>query len=159
MIQKDLKIVAMIFHIAPCRIRDRKYHRSDNRWRPCGSVLSFCPESQKSGLYVNLQFVNQCWPRLPPCVAGAGAVPAWCGTGRRSTGPGFEPWSATGQPSRAAPPPAATTIQRPAGSVLPRASPSADTSSELRRYSDIVTDTHTSTVHFIAMHKPIEECL
>ena len=156
MIQKDLKIVAMIFHIAPCRIRDRKDHRSDNRWRQCGSVLSFCLEIWtlcKSALCKSVL------ARVAPlCSCGAGAVPAWCGTGRRSTGPGFEPWSATGQPSRAAPPPAAT-IQRPAGSVLPRASPSADTSSELRRYSDIVTDTHTTTVHFIAMHKPIEECL
>ena len=31
MMQKDLKIVAMIIHIAPCRIRDRKDDRSDNR--------------------------------------------------------------------------------------------------------------------------------
>ena len=150
----------MIFHIAPCRIRDRKDHRSDNRWSEalyCGSVLYFCLKIWtlcKSALCKSVLA-----PAAPLCSCGAGAVPAWCGTGRRSTGPGFEPWSATGQPSRAAPPPAATTIQRPAGSVLPRASPSADTSSELRQYSDIVTDTHTTTVHFIAMHKPIEECL
>ena len=157
MIKKDLKIFAMMFHIAPCRIRDRKDHRSNNRWRHCGSVPSFCPERW------TLCIATLCKSVLarvaPLCSCGAGAVPAWCGTGRRSTGPGFEPWSATGQPTRAAPPPAATTIQRPAGSVLPRASPSADTSSELRRYSDIVTDTHTTTDHFIAMHKPIEECL
>ena len=156
MIQKDLKIVAMIFHIAPCRIRDRKDHRSDNRWRHCG-VDPFCP-SEIWTLCKSALCKSVLAPAAPLCSCGAGAVPAWCGTGRRSTGPGFEPWSATGQPSRAAPPPAAT-IQRPAGSVLPRASPSADTSSELRRYSDIVTDTHTTTDHFIAMHKPIEECL
>ena len=153
--QKDLKIVAMIFHIAPCRIRDRKDHRSDNRWRHCGSVLYFCPEIWT--LCISALCKSVLAPAAPLCSCGAGAVPAVCGAGRRSTGPGFEPWSATGQPPRAPPPPAATTIRRPAGSVLPRPSPSADTCSELRPYSDIVI--HTTTVHFIAMHKPIEECL
>ena len=117
MIQKDLKIVAMIFHIAPCRIRDRKDHRSDNRWRHCGSVLSFCPEIWtlcKSALCKSVLA-----PAAPLCSCGAGAVPAWCGTGRRSTGPGFEPWSATGQPTRAAPPPAATTISDQPGQCCP----------------------------------------
>ena len=110
MIQKDLKIVAMIFQIAPCRIRDRKYHRSDNRWRPCGSVLSFCPESQKSGLYVNLHFVNQCWPRLPPCVA-AGLVRYQRGAARGGgpqvpgSSPGPRPVSRPAQRRHQLPPP------------------------------------------------------
>ena len=68
--QKDLKIVAMIFHIAPCRIRDRKDHRSDNRWRHCGSVLYFCPEIWTLCISALCKSVLA---RLPPCVA-AGLV-------------------------------------------------------------------------------------
>ena len=72
MMQKDLKIVAMIFHIIlhPAELETEK---TTGQTTDGGIVDPFYTSAQISGLSVYPHLVNQCWPRLPPCVA-AGLV-------------------------------------------------------------------------------------